>query len=332
MHPAFQALKRNKPLQSRSLAWEAVIGPQRDMACTALKRSGLNEARGCICVLALSGFKKDKRLIFRLPNRDFIAVQSRASVVGTPFQILVSSLIHKYAFGSLRAGFRQQGINVMQAVIFDMDGTLIDSEPMWKEAEEDVFASVGVTVSEELSATTAFMTTRAVTEFWYSHFPWSGKTLEQVENEVIDRVATLICEKGSPMEGVYEVLRFFQNKKFKIGLSTTAPSRLIPVVLNKLGISGFFHSTSSSEYETHGKPDPAVYLTTAQKLAVEPSRCIAFEDSRSGIISASKAKMKVVAVPPRSEFSARKYELAHITLGRLSEFNDSHLEKIAHDL
>jgi mannitol-1-/sugar-/sorbitol-6-/2-deoxyglucose-6-phosphatase len=217
----------------------------------------------------------------------------------------------------------------MQAVIFDMDGTLIDSEPMWKEAEEEVFASVGVNVSEELSARTTFMTTRAVTEFWYSHYPWSGKSLAQVENEVIDRVATLIGEKGAPLEGVDEVLSFFQKQKFKIGLSTNAPSRLIPVVLKKLGISRFFHSTSSSEHETNGKPDPAVYLTTAKKLEVEPSRCIAFEDSLSGILSASRARMKTVAVPPRNEFAAKKYDIAHIKLARLSEFNDSHLEHIA---
>jgi haloacid dehalogenase superfamily, subfamily IA, variant 3 with third motif having DD or ED/haloacid dehalogenase superfamily, subfamily IA, variant 1 with third motif having Dx(3-4)D or Dx(3-4)E len=221
------------------------------------------------------------------------------------------------------------GIDVMQAVIFDMDGTLIDSEPMWKEAEKEIFSSLGVNVSEALSAKTASMTTREVTEFWYSHFPWLGKNIEQVENEVVERVAALISENGGPMEGVEYILNFFQKKEMKIGLSTNAPSRLIPVVLNKLGISHYFHSTSSSEHETQGKPDPAVYLTTAKKLGVEPSKCIAFEDSLSGIIAASKANIKTVAVPPRTEFTDKKYDMSHVKLSRLSDFTDSHLEAIA---
>lgn len=105
------------------------------------------------------------------------------------------------------------------------------------------------------------------------------------------------------MEGVREVLDFFQKKSLRIGLATNAPARLIPVVLNKLGISKYFHSTSSSEDEVRGKPHPAVYLTTAKKLKVNPSKCIAFEDSLSGIIAARKANIKTVAVPHQSEFT-----------------------------
>ncbi|WP_018983893.1 hexitol phosphatase HxpB [Salinimonas chungwhensis] len=218
---------------------------------------------------------------------------------------------------------------MIQAVIFDMDGTLIDSEPLWKESEEEVFSSVGVKVCEKLSAKTASMTTREVTEFWYNHFPWAGKSLENVENEVIDRVATLITEKGESLDGVKQVLDFFHRKGLRIGLATNAPARLIPVVLNKLGISKYFYCTSSSEHEVQGKPHPAVYLTTAKKLKVNPSKCIAFEDSLSGIISAQKANIKTVAVPHWSEFTNKKYNLSHLKISRLTDFNDFHLKELA---
>jgi beta-phosphoglucomutase-like phosphatase (HAD superfamily) len=117
-----------------------------------------------------------------------------------------------------------------------------------------------------------------------------------------------------------------------LGLSTNAPFRLIPVVLEKLNIAHYFHATSSSEHEIKGKPDPAVYLSTAKKLKGEPSKYIAFEDSTSGVISASKENMKTVVVPPILEFADDKYEMSYIKLRRLSEFSDVHLEKIANNV
>jgi len=218
---------------------------------------------------------------------------------------------------------------VIQAVIFDMDGVLIDSEPMWKEAEKQVFSSVGVSVTEALSAKTASMTTKEVTAFWYRLYPWSGKSLEQVEHEVVRHVEHLIVKQGRAMEGVKEILEFFHARDFKIGLATNSPARLISVVLNTLGISRYFHAVSSAEDEVKGKPDPAVYLSTASKLNVAPSACIAIEDSLTGIMAANKAKIKTVAVPSELAFEDKRFESSHIKLKRLSDFNDLHLKQIA---
>ncbi len=216
----------------------------------------------------------------------------------------------------------------MHAVIFDMDGTLIDSEPLWKEAEHHVFSSVGVKLSSELTDLTATMTTREVTEFWYRHSPWSEKSLETVENEVINHVESLIAERGAAMAGVKEILEFFQQKGFKIGLATNSPAKLIDEVLNTLNISHYFHEISSSEHESKGKPDPAVYLSTAKKLNVSPSNCIAFEDSISGLIAAQQANIKTVAVPPTENFSDKSFDAFDLKIRTLSEFSDTHLDQL----
>lgn len=215
---------------------------------------------------------------------------------------------------------------MIDAVIFDMDGILINSEPLWKKAEKEVFGSVGVEITEELSKVTASMTTTEVTRFWHQHSPWKNKSLEQVENEVINLVGDLIIEEGKSTEGVIETLEFLKKRNLKIGLSTNSPFKLIPIVLNKIGIADYFDALSSADHEKQGKPNPAVFLSTSKKLGISPAKCIVFEDSLSGIIAAKKANMKTVAILPDEEFHDPKFNLSDIKLNKLNDFNDKHLE------
>lgn len=212
------------------------------------------------------------------------------------------------------------------AVIFDMDGVLIDSEPAWKKAEKEVFTAVGVNVLSGLSEVTASMTTAEVTRFWYDRQPWNGKSLLQVENEVIDRVGRFIIEEGKPIPGIGKVLELFRKKGFRIGLSTNSPSRLIPLVLKKMEISDYFHAVSSAEHEPQGKPHPAVYLTTAQKLQVPPANCMVFEDSVHGVTAAKNAGMKAIAVPSEEDYLRKRFDLADLKLQNLADFNNDHLD------
>lgn len=186
--------------------------------------------------------------------------------------------------------------NKIEAIIFDMDGVVIDSGKIWKKAEKEVFSSVGVKLSDELCKITETMTTSEVTEFWFDKQPWKNKSLKEVENGVIERVAYLIKKEGRAVNGAGKFIKSLKSNGYKIGLATNSPSVLIPVVLEKLKLRNCFDATSSAEHEPEGKPSPSVYLTVAKKLKSEPEDCIAIEDSFSGLLAAKRAGMKTVII------------------------------------
>lgn len=202
--------------------------------------------------------------------------------------------------------------NRIEAIIFDMDGVIIDSEQIWKRAEKEVFSSVGVKLSEELCKITETLTTTEVTEFWFNRYPWKGKTLKEVENGVVERVTFLIEKEGTAVSGIGEFIKNLKRKGYKIGLATNSPSALIPVVLNRLNLHQYFDATSSAEHEIEGKPSPYVYLTVAEKLNVKPENCVAIEDSSSGLLAAKKAGMKTVLIHKNDlENTNANYRISH---------------------
>lgn len=182
----------------------------------------------------------------------------------------------------------------LKAVIFDMDGVLIDSEKFWAQAELDVFSSYGVQVTEDLAAQTRYMTTQEVTEFWYERFPWENFDSSDLEHKVVTRVIEMIQNQDCTMSGVETFIKNLKSKAYKIGLATNAPLRVAHVVLEKLQVRDLFDTIHSSEFETQGKPHPAVYLTSAKNLGVSPEHCIAIEDSRSGLKAAKEAGMQTI--------------------------------------
>ncbi|WP_288437175.1 hexitol phosphatase HxpB [uncultured Chryseobacterium sp.] len=182
----------------------------------------------------------------------------------------------------------------LKAVIFDMDGVLIDSEKFWTQAELDVFSSYGVQVTDELAAQTRYMTTQQVTEFWYERFPWENFDSSDLENKVVTRVIEMIQNQDCTMSGVQEFIKNLKSNEYKIGLATNAPLRVAHVVLDKLQVRHLFDAVHSSEFETQGKPHPAVYLTSAKNLGVSPEHCIAIEDSHSGLKAAKAAGMQTI--------------------------------------
>ena len=214
----------------------------------------------------------------------------------------------------------------MKAVIFDMDGVLIDSEPLWKIAEIEGFGKVGLDLTHTDCEETVGLRIDQVVKMWHNKVGWTNKSLKEVEDDIVDVLIREIRKNGKALEGVYESLELIASADLKIGLATSSANRILEVVLEELKINQYFNAVHSAESETHGKPHPAVFLTAAEKLKVDPADCLVIEDSLNGVIAAKAARMKVIAVPEKSHAYDQKLELADMILPSLSAFdlNSSH--------
>jgi sugar-phosphatase len=188
----------------------------------------------------------------------------------------------------------------MQAIIFDMDGVLIDSEPLWKIAEVEAFAKVGLNLTYTDCEETVGLRIDQVVELWYKKAGWTNKTILEVETDIVDILIREINLQGKELLGVTEKLTEFKEAGYKIGLATSSYQRIIEAVVDKLNIRSFFDVMQSAEYERFGKPHPAVFLTCADKLGVDPIECLVIEDSFNGILAAKAARMTVIAIPEKS--------------------------------
>jgi mannitol-1-/sugar-/sorbitol-6-/2-deoxyglucose-6-phosphatase len=215
---------------------------------------------------------------------------------------------------------------MIDTVIFDMDGLLIDSEPLWGEAMREVLQEVGIQLTSELTQKTTGLRTNEVITYWYSQQPWKGKTVKEVEGSILLLVEEKILKNGEAMDGMNYILDFFKAQNFKIGLASSSPMQLIKSILCYLKIEHYFKAIQSAESELYGKPHPAVYLSCAKSLGSSPTQCIAFEDSLNGLIAAKAARMKTVAVPEAHKRNEPGFIIADIILQSLNDFGEQQLQ------
>lgn len=207
-------------------------------------------------------------------------------------------------------------------VIFDMDGLLIDSEPLWKEAADKLLHDFGVSLTEKQYSITTGLRTKEFLEHWFVHFGISTTNLPDVENKIVNDVINLVKLKGKPMPGVEYIFNFFLNLHFKIGMATSSPQSLIDIVIEKLGIAAYINAVSSAAELEYGKPHPEVYLKCADKIQSSPSQCLCFEDSFNGMIAAKAAKMKCIVVPSPNDFKRLVWDAADLKISTLQNFNN----------
>ncbi len=209
----------------------------------------------------------------------------------------------------------------MRAAIFDMDGVLIDSEPLWKQAEQEVFAELGLRLTDEDCEQTLGLRTDMVVAHWHERYPWASPSRQFVVDTIDARVVQLVARHGRAMPGALQALESVHRAGLVIAMATSSPVSLIETVVDRIEIERFITVACSAMDEDHGKPDPAVYLTTAARLEVPPEHCVAFEDTVVGVQSAKAAGMRVIAVPAEGHIHDPGFDIADRKLRSLEEFD-----------
>lgn len=214
---------------------------------------------------------------------------------------------------------------MIQAVIFDMDGLLIDSEPFWKAVEIEVFRKVGVELTFEKCLKTVGLRIDEVVTYWHERYPWDNISKEAIATEIVDKMIERITNEGEALPGVYDVIEFFWNKKIPMAIASSSYLRIIEAVVKRLKLNGFFDVIYSAEFEQYGKPNPATFISTAKKLNVPPTTCLVFEDSLNGVIAGKAARMTTVAVP---EVYYPQFVIADKVLRSLNDWNDDTFHEV----
>ncbi|TMQ94003.1 HAD family phosphatase [Actinomadura soli] len=183
----------------------------------------------------------------------------------------------------------------VQAIVFDLDGVLIDSEPVWEDVRRAYVAEHGGRWLPDTQDRLMGMSTLEWAAYIANDLV-DGVTSEDVAYEVVDRMSQRYQDGLPLLPGAEAAVRRMAEYR-PLGLSSSSPRALIDLVLGQLRVDGLFRATVSTEEVDRGKPAPDGYLTVAAQLDVPARTCVAIEDSANGLRSAHAAEMTVIAVP-----------------------------------
>jgi HAD superfamily hydrolase (TIGR01509 family) len=207
---------------------------------------------------------------------------------------------------------------VIEAVVFDMDGVLIQSEEVWDDVRERYVRERGGRYDEEVQRALMGMSSTEWSRYLHEAAGVPDEP-EAINEEVVRRMLESYRARLPLVDGAVEAVRRLAER-YRLGLASSSNRPLIDAVLDIAGLAPYFEATVSSEEVARGKPSPDVYLEAARRLEADPERIVAVEDSHGGIRSAKAAGMRVIAIPnPAYPPDEESLALADVTIRSLNE-------------
>lgn len=208
----------------------------------------------------------------------------------------------------------------INTVLFDMDGLLLDTEPLWGVSMLKVANKHKIPITRERFKETTGLRIYEVTEHWEANYPWKGKSSKEVADEILDEIIATSKSNGSVLSGVEKTLQLLKKHHYKIGLASSSPKHMIDALVDHFDLTKYFDVITSADVVELGKPHPAVFLHCAASLGSKPMECLVLEDSVNGMIAGKAARMKVIVVPDELHFEDPRFALADRKLKSLDDF------------
>ncbi|MCW3124056.1 MAG: HAD-superfamily hydrolase, subfamily variant 3 [Flavipsychrobacter sp.] len=216
---------------------------------------------------------------------------------------------------------------MINTVLFDMDGLLLDTEPLWGVSMLRVAEKHKIPITHKQFKETTGLRIYEVTDHWAIHYPWEGKSSKEVAEEILDDIIETSKQHGSVLKGVEAALILLRKHHYKIGLASSSPKHMIDALVDHFGITKYFDEITSADAVELGKPHPAVFLHCAVALGSKPNQCVVLEDSVNGMIAGKAARMKVIVVPDELHYDDPRFSLADAKLKSLEDFSLDMLKK-----
>jgi len=218
---------------------------------------------------------------------------------------------------------------MINTVLYDMDGLLLDTEPLWGESMLGIAEKHNIPITRERFKETRGLRIYEVTDYWSMKYPWTGSTSLEVAEEILDDIISRSKEKGRVLPGVEKSLQLLKQNGFKVGLASSSPLRMIDDLVTHFGIKQYFDIITSADAVEMGKPHPAVFLHCAASLGSNPLECAVLEDSVNGMVAGIAARMKVIVVPDSVHFDDPRFTLADAKLKSLEDLDMNLIKSIS---